>query len=41
MVEAGYNTVEHNVMPMTGRGRPVLVVFDPATLKIRAILKAY
>jgi hypothetical protein len=40
MQEGGFNLDEQNVMPMTGRGRPVLVVFDPATLKIRAILKA-
>jgi hypothetical protein len=40
MQEAGLNPDERNAMPMTGRGRPVLVVFDPATLQIRAILKA-
>jgi len=27
-------------MPLTGRGYPLLAVFDPATLKITGILKA-
>jgi hypothetical protein len=40
MQEGGFNLDERNVMPMTGRGRPVLVVFDAASVKIRAILKA-
>jgi hypothetical protein len=38
--DAGINPDERNAIPMAGRGRPVLVVFDPATMKMRAILKA-
>jgi hypothetical protein len=40
MQEGGFSLDERNVMPMTGRGRPVLVIFDPSSLKIRAILRA-
>jgi len=29
-----------NAMPLTGRGHPLLAVFDPASLKIIAIFKA-
>jgi hypothetical protein len=36
----GLNTDQVNAMPLTGRGDPLLVVFDPATLKIRAIVAA-
>jgi hypothetical protein len=36
---AGINPDERNAIPMTGRGRPVLVVFDPAAMTIRAIFK--
>jgi hypothetical protein len=39
MRKAGLRPEEHNTMPMTGRGRPVLVVFDWSTLKVQAIFK--
>jgi len=39
MRAAGLADGEANTLPMTGRGRPVLVVFDPATLRVVAILK--
>ncbi len=39
MRAAGFSTDELNAMPLTGRGYPLLAVFDPASLKIRAILK--
>src|SRR5450755_4327382 len=39
MQKAGFHPEQHNTLPMTGRGRPVLVVFDWSTLKIQAILK--
>jgi hypothetical protein len=39
MQAAGLATGAANTLPMTGRGRPVLVVFDPATLRVLAILK--
>jgi hypothetical protein len=39
MLKGGLHPEEHNTLPMTGRGRPVLVVFDWSTLKIQAILK--
>jgi hypothetical protein len=39
MRAAGLRPEDHNAIPMSGRGRPLLVVFDPATLKIVAILK--
>ncbi|MGC1521363.1 MAG: hypothetical protein WA803_07470 [Steroidobacteraceae bacterium] len=40
MRAAGLATDEANAMPLTGRGHPLLAVFDPATLKISAILAA-
>ncbi len=39
MQKAGLHPEEHNTLPMTGRGRPVLVVFDWSTVKIAAILR--
>jgi hypothetical protein len=36
----GLPTDQKNAIPFTGRGRPLLAVFDPATLEIRAILAA-
>jgi hypothetical protein len=39
MRAAGIATDRLNTMPLTGRGRPLLAVFDPANLKITAILK--
>jgi hypothetical protein len=39
MHAAGIPTDQPNSMPLTGRGRPLLVVFDPATLKVTAIIK--
>jgi hypothetical protein len=40
MQAAGIATDQLNAMPLSGRGHPVLVVFDPASLKIAAILRA-
>ena len=40
MKAAGLPDDQPNTMPLTGRGHPVLAVFDPATLKIAATLKA-
>jgi hypothetical protein len=40
MRAAGLRPDDSNAIPMTGRGRPLLVVFDPATMKILAILAA-
>lgn len=40
MDAAGLSSDESNSIPFTGRGRPLLAVFDPATLKIAATLKA-
>ncbi len=39
MQAAGIATDQPNSMPLTGRGHPLLAVFDPASLKITAILK--
>jgi hypothetical protein len=36
---AGFATDRGNSMAFTGRGRPLLVIFDPASLKIEAIFK--
>jgi hypothetical protein len=38
MRAAGLATDEANSMPLTGRGHPLLAVFDPASVKIRAII---
>ena len=38
MRELGLDTGQLNAMPLTGRGRSLLVVFDPTSLKVRAIL---
>jgi hypothetical protein len=40
MRAAGLATDDMNAMPLTGRGHPLLAVFDPATLKMKAILQA-
>jgi hypothetical protein len=40
MRAAGLSTDQLNSIPLTGRGRPLLAVFDPASLKITAIFKA-
>jgi hypothetical protein len=40
MKAAGLADDQSNSMPLTGRGHPLLAVFDPATLKITATLKA-
>jgi hypothetical protein len=40
MQAAGIATDQPNSIPLSGRGHPVLVVFDPASLKIAAILTA-
>jgi hypothetical protein len=37
---AGMAADQPNCMPLTGRGRPLLAVFDPASVKIVAIFKA-
>jgi len=36
----GLDPAQANAMPLTGRGPPMLVVFDPATLTVRRILTA-
>jgi hypothetical protein len=40
MRAAGLATDEANALPLTGRGHPLLAVFDPANLHIQAIVKA-
>jgi hypothetical protein len=40
MKAAGLPDDQLNTMPLTGRGHPLLAVFDPATLKITATFKA-
>jgi hypothetical protein len=40
MKAAGLPDDKSNTIPLTGRGHPLLAVFDPATLKITATLKA-
>lgn len=40
MRAAGFATDRGNAMAFTGRGHPLLAIFDPASLKIEAILKA-
>ncbi|MDB6082338.1 MAG: type pilin accessory protein [Gammaproteobacteria bacterium] len=40
MRAAGIATDQLNSMPLTGRGPPLLAVFDPDSLTLRAILKA-
>ena len=39
MTAAGLAPDQANALPMSGRGRPVLVVFDPTTLRVIAMLK--
>jgi hypothetical protein len=39
MRAAGFATDQLNCMPFTGRGRPLLAVFDPQNVKIQAIFK--
>jgi hypothetical protein len=39
MRAAGFATDQPNSMPLTGRGYPLLAVFDPTTLKITGIFK--
>jgi len=40
MKAAGLPDDQANTMPLTGRGHPLLAVFDPATLKITGTFKA-
>jgi len=40
MKAAGLPDDQANTMPLTGRGHPLLAVFDPATLKIMGTFKA-
>ncbi|HWJ33872.1 MAG TPA: hypothetical protein VNR70_01320 [Steroidobacteraceae bacterium] len=40
MRAAGIATDQLNAMPLTGRGHPLLAVFDPASLKLTAMFKA-
>ncbi len=40
MKAAGLPDDQVNTMPLTGRGHPLLAVFDPVTLKITGIIKA-
>ncbi len=37
MRAAGFDTDQLNSMPLTGRGHPLLAVFDPASVKLAAI----
>jgi hypothetical protein len=39
MAAAGLPTDQLNSMPLTGRGPPLLAVFDPATVSIKALFK--
>ena len=39
MRAAGLSPDQLNSIPLTGRGHPLLAVFDPARLKIRGIFK--
>jgi hypothetical protein len=39
MRAAGVVTDQPNSMPLTGRGYPLLAVFDPTTLKITGIFR--
>jgi hypothetical protein len=39
MRAAGFAPDQLNSIPLTGRGKPLLVVFDPASLKMQAIFK--
>ncbi len=39
MQAAGFATDHANAIPLTGRGMPLLAVFDPATVKLAAILR--
>lgn len=39
MQAAGFATDRSNTMVFTGRARPLLTIFDPASLKIEAIIK--
>jgi hypothetical protein len=36
MIAAGYSPDEANAIPLTGRGEPLLAVFEPAHLKLLA-----
>jgi hypothetical protein len=40
MQAKGLSADQLNSIPLTGRGHPLLAVFDPTSLKIAAILKA-
>jgi hypothetical protein len=40
MSARGLATDQSNAIPLTGRGRPLLAVIDPTSLKIKAIFKA-
>jgi hypothetical protein len=37
---AGYATDQLNAIPLTGRGKPLLAVFDPASVTMTAVLEA-
>jgi hypothetical protein len=39
MRAAGYSPGQPNAIPLTGRGRPLLAVFDPATTRLAALFK--
>ncbi len=40
MRASGYATDEENSMTLTGRGQPLLAVFDPSSARIIAIFKS-
>jgi hypothetical protein len=39
MRAAGLATDQSNAIPLTGRGRPLLAVFDPARLELKALIR--
>jgi hypothetical protein len=39
MQAAGYATDQLNAIPLTGRGKPLLAVFDPVSVRMVAVLK--
>jgi hypothetical protein len=39
MQAAGMTVDQKNALPLTGRGRPLLAVFDPHSLRMRALFK--
>ncbi len=40
MRAAGFDPDQLNAIPLTGRGKPLLAVFDPANTTLKALFKA-